>query len=113
MTPWELRNCPKPVKRVKPLGKRGVIVSLRKPRKSCSDTGGLSDLRDPKNSSVRANSSAGKGGGSALPLAPSTLSCPNGIPGSSAADAAPETQSQITRAKIVREHFFMAVSLSV
>jgi hypothetical protein len=40
-----------------------LSLGLRNPRKSCSDTGGLSDLRDPKNSSDRANSSAEKSGG--------------------------------------------------
>jgi hypothetical protein len=94
-------NCPRPVRRVKPLGKRGVISSLRNPRKASSDTRELSGLRDPKNSSVRVNRVAGKSESAAVP--PSAAGDWDIDASGCAADAAPATLSHMTKTMMPRD----------
>src|SRR5262245_50085390 len=108
MTPCAFRNCPRPVKRAKLLGKRGVISASRNPRKASSDTREPSGLRDPKNSSVRVNRVAGKSVSVVWLL--SAAGDSDGDADGSAADAAPVTLSHRTKATVARDRMVRLLS---
>src|SRR4030095_13045589 len=108
MTPCAVRNCPRPVRRVKPLGKRGVISAVRNPRKASSDTTEPSGVRDPKNSSVRVNHVPNIR--AMLTLVPSAAVDPEGGANGAAADAAPILPNHMTNAMVARDRTMRPLS---
>src|SRR6266540_6216659 len=108
MTPCAVRNCPRPVRRVKPLGKLGVISAVRNSRNASSDTTEPSGLRDPKNSSVRVNHVPGTR--AMLTLVPSAAVDSEGGANGAAADAAPILANHMTNAMVARDRIMRPLS---